>query len=162
MSNKQTNRTIDRTGWPKGEWDNEPDEVSFQHEGLACKILRTQMGGLCGYVGIPKSNPWFRCTDDDLESWINCHGGVTYTGLQFPDGSGQGLRVVGFDCAHAGDFLLGTYKFDRLILGGKYRNISYVTSQIHSIVKQVLELDIPKTEKFRVVAQHAACSQDKD
>lgn len=96
MSDKQTNRTIDRTGWPKGEWDNEPDEVSFQHEGLACKILRTQMGGLCGYVGIPKSNPLFRCTDDDLESWINCHGGVTYTGLQFPDGSGQwpkGSRV---------------------------------------------------------------------
>lgn len=41
-------------------WDDEPNEVHFDAEGLKCVILRhPNTLGLCGYVGIPPDHPWF-------------------------------------------------------------------------------------------------------
>lgn len=53
---------IDRTGWPKGEWDNEPDAETWVDKmtGYECKILRSDVSGAwCGYVGVTEKHPWF-------------------------------------------------------------------------------------------------------
>lgn len=52
-------RTIDKSSWPRGEWDHEPDKRQWQDEatGLPCLIVRQRDSGhLCGYVGVPKSH----------------------------------------------------------------------------------------------------------
>jgi hypothetical protein len=54
-------RTIDKTLWPRGEWDDEPDKMQWQDEatGLPCLIVRGPVGALCGYVGVPEGHPCF-------------------------------------------------------------------------------------------------------
>jgi len=50
--------TVDRTGWGSGPWDGEPDKRQWQDEatGLPCLIVRTTLGHLCGYVGVPEGH----------------------------------------------------------------------------------------------------------
>ncbi len=38
------------------EWDNEPDELEWDHAGFKCKIIRCY-GRLNGYVGLAKDHP---------------------------------------------------------------------------------------------------------
>lgn len=40
-------------------WENEPNEASFEADGLQCRIVRAPLGHLCGYVGVPSEHPWF-------------------------------------------------------------------------------------------------------
>lgn len=75
------------------------DKERFEHAGLECKILRTDLGHWCGYVRAPDDLPPTRwqsnydeklgLLDPDVDVW----GGVTYG----PDDEGW----VGFDDAHA-------------------------------------------------------------
>lgn len=48
----------DKSSWPRGEWDDEPDKTQWTDEttGLACLIVRNPMGALCGYVGVPTTH----------------------------------------------------------------------------------------------------------
>src|SRR5690606_28176723 len=50
----------DRTGWPSGPWDGEPDKAVWVDEttGLDCMIVRGPVGALCGYVGVKEGHPW--------------------------------------------------------------------------------------------------------
>ena len=49
---------VDRTAWPPGPWDGEPDEVRFQHEGYDCVVRRhPRLGHLNGYVRVPEGHP---------------------------------------------------------------------------------------------------------
>lgn len=42
-------------------WESEPDEVSFQHSGLDCKIVRNPRSKhLCGYVRLPVGHPLYK------------------------------------------------------------------------------------------------------
>lgn len=52
-------RTFDKSAWPRGPWDDEPDKKQWQDgvTGLPCLIVRNRVGALCGYVGVPKSHP---------------------------------------------------------------------------------------------------------
>lgn len=76
----------------------------WTHGGLRCKVVRSlYLGHYCGYVEIPRV-----LRDADFESFdsefdFDVHGGVT-----FNDG-----RWVGFDCAHAGDFVPGLLVSER-------------------------------------------------
>ncbi|WP_313632516.1 hypothetical protein [Massilia timonae] len=51
---------VDKSGWERGPWDDEPDQESFTtNEGLHASIVRPAWSGnLCGYVGVPASHPW--------------------------------------------------------------------------------------------------------
>jgi hypothetical protein len=53
-------RTIDKSSWPRGAWDDEPDKKQWQDTatGLPCLIVRNGVGALCGYVGVPRWHPW--------------------------------------------------------------------------------------------------------
>ena len=44
----------------RGEWDDEEDELRWEHAGLQCVVLRVEHSGhLCGYVGVKKEHPWY-------------------------------------------------------------------------------------------------------
>ncbi len=95
---------IDKTDWQRGEWDNEADKIQWQDEAtrLPCLIVRGPVGALCGYVGVLPGHPFYgldysscrygeACPEkkgDDTysycdhrpESFLNAHGGITFSG----------------------------------------------------------------------------------
>lgn len=103
--------TIDKSTWPRGPWDHEPDKVQWQDPatGLPCLIDRKEMGIFCGYVGVPPSHPWYgksyshpigECTqycdkgaeaEEDrhschcIDSKLEAHGGVNFSDQCSPD-----------------------------------------------------------------------------
>jgi hypothetical protein len=50
---------VDRTGWPPGEWDSEPDRATWVHDetGARCTLRRGPLGHWCGYVGLRANHP---------------------------------------------------------------------------------------------------------
>lgn len=102
-------RTVDKSEWPRGEWDTEPDKMQWPDPttGLPCLIVRGPSGALCGYVGVLSSHPWHgmgysaaigECNDHcdaesdyhdthSIDALIDIHGGLTFADV----------------CAHAGD-----------------------------------------------------------
>lgn len=123
-------RTVDKSTWSRGPWDDEPDKVQWADEatGLACLVVRGPHGSLCGYVGVPNGHPWHGAMYDDVgryhpkpadfdEEWyLDVHGGLTFsagcqhgpdpsTGICHIPGPGEPDDTwwLGFDCAHAGD-----------------------------------------------------------
>lgn len=136
---------IDKSSWPRGEWDNEPDNLGWVDEetGLYCKIKRNmKLGNLCGYVTVPNLNGI--CDDDYCDHLdIQVHGGITFSMKK------DGGHVFGFDCAHSGD-LLPVVKMNYIMLEriwGKdfrsndtYKNIEYVKHECKELAKQLKDL----------------------
>jgi hypothetical protein len=109
----QTWTTIDKSGWHRGEWDDEPDKAQWvdPDTGLDCLIVRQRSGGhLCGYVGVPPSHPYYGvdysecslptpCTPEDR--WchdhspiynVDVHGDLTYAAAcQLSDDPATGI-----------------------------------------------------------------------
>jgi len=121
-------RTVDKSEWDRGEWDDEPDKMQWQDEatGLPCLIVRNPSGALCGYVGVAEGHPCFGINyddakpvtpiDDDESDYIDVHGGLTFADFcadtgdeskhvcHVPDpGEPKHVWWLGFDCAHSGD-----------------------------------------------------------
>lgn len=136
---------VDKSGWQRGPWDDEPDKMQWQDEltGLACLIVRGPGGALCGYVGVTGSHPWHdvgynecalpvKCED----SWcghqpdLDVHGGLTFASRCSPheDNPERGVCHViegdddtwwfGFDCGHSGDQSPGHAAHEALRGGG--------------------------------------------
>jgi len=75
---------------------------------------------------------------DDID--INVHGGITYNGECFflKEYFAWGkLFTVGFDCAHAYDFIPGQKEFLRFNNTGDYRDLEYVCSQCEQMADQL-------------------------
>lgn len=102
----------------EGIWTDEPDEAEWIHEesGLPCLVLRSSLGSLCGYVGVPPAHPWHAVQRPD------CDANITFAGLCVPEGIAAtrsrpgseaflieahlepaflGYWVLGFDYGHA-------------------------------------------------------------
>lgn len=144
-------RTIDKSAWGEGPWQDEPDKMQFTDKatGLPCLIVRASShGGLCGYVGVSEGHPNFGRDYNDV--YADVHGGLT-----FSDFCAHGANVdesrhichapapdepdrvwwLGFDCAHSGDF---SPAYDHRHGGyGSYRNIAYVKAQIVRLAGQL-------------------------
>ena len=58
----------DMTFYVRGEWENEPDSEEFVHAELPCLVVRTDMGHLCGYVGVPKGHPAYPAKIRDINA----------------------------------------------------------------------------------------------
>lgn len=69
---------VDRTGWPAGDWDSEPDRATWVHEetGARCTVRRGPLGSWCGYVGLRPNHPAAGKDYNDLD--IDVHGDLTY------------------------------------------------------------------------------------
>jgi hypothetical protein len=74
-------RTIDKSAWPRGEWDDEPDKKQWTdpETGLPCIALRhVEWGNWCGYVGVPTTHPLHGKSYDEPD--LEVHGGLTFAG----------------------------------------------------------------------------------
>ncbi len=144
-------RTVDKSSWGPGPWQDEPDKRQWKDQatGLPCLIVRGPVGALCGYVGVPPGHPLHGQGYD--EAGLDCHGGLTYaagcssaknpeTGVcHIPDpGEPDHVWWFGFDCAHFSDLTPGLdskYRFNQS--GQSYRDIGYVTAECTSLAKQL-------------------------
>lgn len=137
---------VDRTNWPAGEWDNEPDRVDFVAQGFACMMVRAQ-GHWCGYVGVPNTHI---CYGVDVMDWDNphmntlsVHGGITYTSkcsgevCHVPEpGMPHDVWWIGFDCHHHNDMSPAMVGFG-FNNGGAYRNVEYVRAETILLAEQL-------------------------
>lgn len=143
----------DRTGWPPGPWDAEPDKVEWRDHatGLPCIIRREPIGGAwCGYVAVPPGHPWHGLRVSALAADVNVHGGLTFaspcheaedgTGICHVPEPGEPVDVwwLGFDCAHhPGDFDPGRVRVSPTLEDEVYRTVEYVAAQVTALAAQV-------------------------
>lgn len=148
---QSTTGLIDRTGWPPGPWDNEPDRVEWRYRGtprFPLLIVRGPSGALCGYVGLPPGHPYH-----GVEHWywtrydVSCHGGVTFSGSCQENGHichvphlGESPDVwwLGFDCAHHGDVCPSPHMFSPA--GYEYRDLAYVRREVERLAEQLAKI----------------------
>jgi hypothetical protein len=155
---EKTWTNLDRSKWPKGPWDGEPDKVQFvdADTGLPCLAVRTQnLGQWCGYVGVPPGHPLHGKTlDDERAGELLVHGGVTFAaGCDDAKGEGFGICHVpdpgepdgvwwfGFDCAHGWDVVPAMLAHG-LVLGDdcEYRTLEYVKGECRALAAQLFVL----------------------
>ena len=144
-------------------WETEPDFLEFVDEstGYRCFIQRhPELKHLCGYVELPKEHKLYGETNVDNKFLLNLdvHGGVTYAGKKNFSYSltknclGKNSLeicftvdfVVGFDCAHAGDYSPYSLPFlgmNKRIANETYKDIDYVTNECKNLAKQLKELE---------------------
>lgn len=72
-------------------------EKQFEYRGHDCLVLFTHLGVRNGYVSVS--------IDKDFTdySYIDCHGGIGFSGELSPDFSPKAKFYIGFDCGHGGD-----------------------------------------------------------
>jgi hypothetical protein len=147
---------IDKSSWPRGPWDVEPDKIQWPDAatGLPCLAVRIgRFGNWCGYVGVAPSHPLHGVDYSDLN--FDVHGGLTFSDACRPGEEERGICHVpdegepadvwwfGFDCAHAFDLLpLQESFFGRIgmpspLPGDKYRDLAYVKTQCAALAAQL-------------------------
>lgn len=143
--------TIDKSSWPSGLWDYEPDKVQWEDEEtkLPCLAVRHGFSGhWCGYVGVTEDHPHYKDEYNDVNASV--HGGLTFsdmcqptadesTGICHTPGEGEPDHVwwFGFDCHHINDLAPN----DNYRLGDAcYRTLSYVKEQCRFLAKQLKEM----------------------
>jgi hypothetical protein len=159
-----------REGWPTGPWTTEPDRVEWRSHGLPCLIVRSVMGNLCGYVGVPPGHRLHGVHYDAVED-VRAHGGITYSnkccgGICHVPKPGEPADVwwFGFDCAHAFDVVPGVLKYAKVASGttlkgtvfegtvegtvfegifghGVYRDVAYVRACVEAMAAELAEKD---------------------
>lgn len=159
-------RSIDKSSWYRGPWDDEPDRVEWRcsPSGLACLIVRNaDRGFLCGYVGVPPGHPDHGRDFYDVN--VEVHGGLTYSDrcqdggkICYVPRAGEPVDVwwLGFDCWHAGDYgrMVGPHSglAGQLVAdlfppleesGDVYRNIAYVRTEVEALARQLEERACP-------------------
>ena len=76
----------------------------WEHAGFKCTVIKhPEMEHYCGYVWLPEDHPLANGGERDINNLASVHGGVTYTAWQ--EEGEEKFYVVGFDCAHAGDYV---------------------------------------------------------
>jgi hypothetical protein len=162
----KTYTTFDRTGWPAGEWDGEPDKVQWQDEatGLPCLAVRSRLkGNWCGYVGVAEGHRDFGRDFGDLDYEV--HGGLTFADTCQPgadesqgichvpaEGEPDHVYWLGFDCGHAWDAAPQDYKderdrpewFYRVNSEQTYRTLAYVQNQCRRLAAQLAAAPEPE------------------
>jgi hypothetical protein len=126
----------DKSSWPRGEWDNEPEKIEFTDEetGYKCTALRNKYNGTwCGYVYIPKGHPSFAITSI-FKHDVDVHGGISYSNSSIINEE----WCLGFDCNHLWDSSPVNGKNEH---NAEYRNKEYVLNEIRSLAKQLKELE---------------------
>lgn len=147
MERIEYRNVVDKSDWPRGEWDSEPDKIQWQDEetGLPCLIVRQHNGYLCGYVGVTEGHPWHGGSYDRPDVSVHC--GLTFAGPcmtnadeasdichKTGDGEPDNVWWLGFDCAHAWDaYPLESYKNSK----AEYRNVAYVTEECRALARQL-------------------------
>lgn len=153
---------VDKSDWPRGPWDDEPDKVQWRDEasGFACLIVRSHLGTLCGYVGVPAGHPWHglycervrmpgasSARYDDAGD-PRAHGGLTFAGAcqhgadpargicHVPGpGDPDDLWWLGFDCAHLYDLVPALGRFHLPDPSVIYRDLDFVAGAVAALAE---------------------------
>lgn len=162
-------RTVDKTSWGPGPWQDEPDKAQWidPATGLDCLLVRNGGGALCGYVGLPPEHPWHGkgyseclvgCGDDwcyrhSPEATARVHGGLTFAAAcadtadesrhicHVPEpGRPHDVWWFGFDCAHSQDYSPAyAHRWER-IPSEVYRDVEYVQDECAALAQQLVEV----------------------
>lgn len=144
-------KTLDRSEWGNGEWDDEPDKVQWEDKetGLPCLAVRSSHSGhWCGYVGVSDGHKFFEKHYNDVS--VDVHGGLTYsdhcqgTICHIP-GEGEPDHVwwLGFDCAHCDDYSPLDVKYSErgypfnIRDDEEYRTLQYVKDECAKLAMQL-------------------------
>jgi len=147
--------TVDKSSWPAGEWQDEPDKMQWPDPdtGLPCLIVRGPSGALCGYVGVSDQHPWHgREYSDDVVS-ADVHGGLTFSRacahttdeskhICHVPGPGEPDNVwwFGFDCAHSGDLCPEHERRYGMPMGYEtYKSFNYVKREVTKLARQLAD-----------------------
>ena len=107
-------------------WEAEPDHVLTEAHGFVIEIRRhSTHKHLNGYIYIKDTALADYCTDA-----LDVHGGWTY---QTTD---RDVHVLGFDCAHAGDFCPGMEVYHKADV---YRTIDFVLNELQVVAKKLAD-----------------------
>lgn len=152
MASEEIRRpVIDRTGWPVGPWDSEPDYEAWRSAtGFPCIVRRNDLGAWCGYVGVPPEHPWHGRSPVDEQNYVDArvHGGLSYADKCDPElgvchvpesGESDDFWWLGFDTAHGFDLVPGS-GFRISLQGQAYRDLAYVKQQCENLARQAAEL----------------------
>ena len=150
MSGEQSWNYVDKSTWPSGPWNNEPDKVQWVDTTtrLVCMARRNARGGnWCGYVGVSANNPVHGKSYDDVDADV--HGGLTYAAPCDGDeergichrpepGEPDDLWWFGFDCAHCYDLRPAPTTFNYADGDEVYRDLKYVKDQCARLASQLI------------------------
>lgn len=142
-----TYKTLDKSKYElkDGPWMDEPDKAQWIAHGLDCLIVRGPAGALCGYVGVPKSHPYFEKDYNDVPTEC-AHGGLTFAAKCEPNANeakhichrhdiaaNAEVFWFGFDCAHSGDLspLYSPHWGENI-----YRNFDYVKNCVEGMAEE--------------------------
>lgn len=143
-------RTQDKSKWPRGEWDDEPDKIQWQdgETGYPCLIHRNPgIGNLCGYVGLSPGHPFYeKAYSEGPED--HAHGGLTYSDFcqdvkceeegvchVVEEGEEEKIWWLGFDCHHCWDFAPGMSAYSSP--DQTYKNVAYVKAECAQLAKDL-------------------------
>jgi len=76
-------------------------ESIFELDGYTCVVKFMPTCHRCGYVGVPKSHPFYGEMYENIP--VECHGCLTYSDSSLISVESEGIWWIGFDCAHWGD-----------------------------------------------------------
>lgn len=141
---------VNRTGWPPGRWDAEPDKVQWtdRDTDLPCLAVRNDLGAWCGYVAVEPGHPFHGVDAESVPA--EAHGGLNYADFcqgdvcHVPDpGKPEHVWWFGFDCGHVGDFVPGmAWAADPALLPRwltvVYRDLDYVAAECVSLARQLV------------------------
>jgi len=132
-----------------GPWMLEPDFLKWEYKGIACLIMRTRFGNLCGYAQVPNNHPWHGKQYMELD--VEVHGGLTFSGTREEGAQGD---FIGFDCANSGDLspyihsrnytkiFSTTFPRDEI-----YRDFAYTKKECEKLADQILAAEKCETKK---------------
>lgn len=129
-------------------WEHEPNSEEWVDEatGYKCLIWRHPThGSLNGYVTIPRKHPLHGQNYDEINHFVDVHGGLTYSHAEK-----RGKWTVGFDCNHAEDFapkmVMSLMKYVdsdvRHHLHETYRDWAYVKAEVEKLAQQLKQLEV--------------------
>lgn len=148
---KEWYNLIDKSTWPKGPWNEEPDLVNLRIREYYCQIIRTDFGVLNGYVALWKGHKEYGKGYNSID--IDVHGGLSFSEQanspelgdiycdpldEFHEGPHW---YIGFDCIHWMDDAPGMISSTKLTPNSTYKNITFVKSELESLVQQLEELN---------------------
>ena len=134
--------TVDRTDWPSGPWDNEPDVYTWTtHAGYTGLAKRSTEGFWFGHVVVNASSAHAgRPVSGDDYFDCDAHGGLTYAGCAGTAAYGDVSAtdwMIGFDCGHLGD----TWPLDKHGERGMYLPLKFVTDQCEALAHALRQTD---------------------
>ena len=95
----------------------------------------------CAYVEIPMNSKYYGLDYDELD-FINCHGGLTYADrLDHIYGDDDRRWFIGWDYAHACDYLGFNALFDFDTSRDKKWTTEEIYEEVKSVIKQLKEVD---------------------